>query len=248
MPQQQRHEIEQAPGAGVQQVSRHHLFRHDPFQAYMDACQLVSDWLNSGQCGFDCQYSGTTACFAVLQGGKSLLLGNVGDSRALVARLQADGSVQGVDLTHDDKPTDEAEKRRIELSGGRVAQQEYDPGEFDGPFRVFLRDRNIPGLAMSRSLGDGLAQSVGVIAEPTSSYYEIRPNDAFLLFATDGLWEVFSTHEAAVWAHKYMNDAARMARMPVTQAIAEEAQRRWTRMDEDCVVDDTSVLILRLRN
>lgn len=128
-----------------------------------------------------------------------------------------------------------------------MAQQEYDPGEFDGPFRVFLRERNIPGLAMSRSLGDGLAQSVGVIADPTCSYYEIKPEDAFLLLATDGLWEVFTTHEAAVWAHQYMNDDAKMARMPVTQAISEEAQRRWTRMDEDCVVDDTSVLILRLR-
>jgi serine/threonine protein phosphatase PrpC len=100
-------------GGVVQQISRHQLFRRDPFQAYTDSCRLVSDWLNSGQCGFDCQYSGTTACFGVLQGGKSLLLGNVGDSRALVARLQPNGSVQGVDLTHDDKPTDDAEQRRI---------------------------------------------------------------------------------------------------------------------------------------
>ncbi len=39
-------------------------------------------------------------------------------------------------------------------------------GEFVGPHRVWLKKENIPGLAMSRSMGDQLAASVGVIQEP----------------------------------------------------------------------------------
>ena len=35
-----------------------------------------------------------------------------------------------------------------------------------GPNRVWLKDAELPGLAMSRSLGDYVAQSVGVIPEP----------------------------------------------------------------------------------
>eukprot|EP00238_Polyblepharides_amylifera_P005590 CAMPEP_0196582942 /NCGR_PEP_ID=MMETSP1081-20130531/41348_1 /TAXON_ID=36882 /ORGANISM="Pyramimonas amylifera, Strain CCMP720" /LENGTH=219 /DNA_ID=CAMNT_0041903669 /DNA_START=626 /DNA_END=1285 /DNA_ORIENTATION=+ len=215
--------------------------------AFLESCKEVGAMLLDEQvCGFDGYYSGTTACFAVIKNGSSVILGNVGDSRALTARISGT-KVVGVDLTQDDKPTDELEQKRIEACGGRVAQQEYDPGEFDGPFRVFLKHENIPGLAMSRSLGDGMAESVGVIPDPTCSEYFIRPDDKFLLFATDGLWEVFTTDEAAVWANDYMNHPEKMARMSVTHALAEEAQRRWTRMDEDCVVDDTTILIVRLQ-
>ena len=35
-----------------------------------------------------------------------------------------------------------------------------------GPARVWLQDIQVPGLAMSRSIGDYVAQSVGVIPEP----------------------------------------------------------------------------------
>lgn len=37
---------------------------------------------------------------------------------------------------------------------------EYDDG-YSGPSRVWLHDQDIPGLAMSRSLGDTVAHSVG---------------------------------------------------------------------------------------
>jgi len=217
-------------------------------EAYVQVCREVGRLMLSGACGFDCQFSGTTAVFGVLTGRNSVLLGNVGDSRAVVGRADANGKMTGVDLTEDDKPTDAPERARIESSGGRVAQMEYDPGDFDGPFRVFLREANIPGLAMSRSLGDGLAESVGVITDPTCSEYYIRPEDKFLLFASDGLWEVFTSDEACKWAEAYFKDREKMAKMPCTQALAEEAQRRWTRMDEDCVVDDTTVLIVRIRS
>jgi hypothetical protein len=39
-------------------------------------------------------------------------------------------------------------------------------GEFVGPHRVWLANRNTPGLAMSRSIGDYKAHEAGVIAEP----------------------------------------------------------------------------------
>lgn len=35
-----------------------------------------------------------------------------------------------------------------------------------GPMRVWLKTENVPGLAMSRSIGDFVAASVGVSAEP----------------------------------------------------------------------------------
>ena len=48
---------------------------------------------------------------------------------------------------------------------GRVAAFTDGRGNFVGPSRVWLKDQELPGLAMSRSLGDGLAHSVGVSCE-----------------------------------------------------------------------------------
>lgn len=35
-----------------------------------------------------------------------------------------------------------------------------------GPYRVWIKEQNIPGLAMTRSFGDYVASTVGVIDEP----------------------------------------------------------------------------------
>lgn len=39
-------------------------------------------------------------------------------------------------------------------------------GNQSGPYRVWLKNENYPGLAMSRSIGDMIAASVGVICDP----------------------------------------------------------------------------------
>ena len=75
-----------------------------------------------------------------------------------------------------------------------------------GPNRVWLKDAELPGLAMSRSLGDYVAQSVGVIPEPGKFFYflfdffleinvyDIKATDRFFILASDGVWE-FLTNE-----------------------------------------------------
>jgi hypothetical protein len=42
-----------------------------------------------------------------------------------------------------------------------------------GPFRVWVKEQNIPGLAMTRSFGDYVASTVGVIDEPEITHHEI---------------------------------------------------------------------------
>lgn len=49
--------------------------------------------------------------------------------------------------------------------GGRVDVNIDDGVEF-GPYRVWLKNESYPGLAMSRSIGDLIASSVGVICNP----------------------------------------------------------------------------------
>jgi hypothetical protein len=46
-----------------------------------------------------------------------------------------------------------------------------------GPPRVWLRDVNVPGLCMTRSFGDGVAATVGVIDTPEVVTYGLKPED-----------------------------------------------------------------------
>ena len=62
-------------------------------------------------------------------------------------------------------------------------------GTFIGPNRVWLKDKNIPGLAMSRSFGDKIGASVGIISEPEIIEYNINQYDLFFILASYGLWE-----------------------------------------------------------
>ena len=93
--------------------------------------------------------------------GNHLTTLNVGDSRAILASEVNEDCVV-TDLTWDHKPSIPSERERIEQAGGRVFSIEYDDG-YDGPMRVWLADQYVPGLAMSRSLGDTVAHSVGAV-------------------------------------------------------------------------------------
>lgn len=66
-----------------------------------------------------------------------------------------------------------------------------------GPARVWLKELEVPGLAMSRSLGDQVAQSVGVSPEPEITIYDIDINDRYIIIASDGVWEFLSNDEVA---------------------------------------------------
>lgn len=49
------------------------------------------------------------------------------------------------------------------MNGGRVFPYHDEEGEPMGPYRIWLKDQNVPGLAMTRSFGDYIASTVGVI-------------------------------------------------------------------------------------
>ena len=45
---------------------------------------------------------------------------------------------------------------------------------------------------MSRSLGDGVAASVGVIAVPEILEFALQPEDKFIVMGSDGVFEFIS--------------------------------------------------------
>ena len=77
----------------------------------------------------------------------------MGDSRAVLVQNYT-GKPIAVPLTTDHKPTLPQELERIVNNNGRVEPFRDAMGRPKGPERVWLKHEDIPGLAMSRSLGD----------------------------------------------------------------------------------------------
>ena len=144
---------------------------------------------------FDSTYSGTT-CVSVILSVPRLLCANVGDSRAVLASrdTRTEGwSVRA--LSRDHKPNSEGEMERILGKGGRVFPYRGENGEELGPHRVWHSTENIPGLAMSRSIGDRIAIDLGVIPDPEVEDIVLTPLDKFIVIASDGVWEFMSNEE-----------------------------------------------------
>mmetsp|Transcript_132292 Transcript_132292/g.382463 ORF Transcript_132292/g.382463 Transcript_132292/m.382463 type:complete len:386 (-) Transcript_132292:95-1252(-) len=188
------------------------------------------------------EYAGSTGVAVVMDPVKRVLhVGNVGDSRAVIGQCSPSGSAlhwSAIPLTSDLKPDIPEEKERIELSGGVVGPLPGFSGADAGPMRVWdhqARDR--PGLAVSRSLGDGAARALGVIAEPVVTLHQLQPQDKFMLIATDGLWDSLGNEEAVRIAAKYIE---RNLQHVAVKALLEAVRRE----EGGQLVDDTTVILV----
>ena len=134
-----------------------------------------------------------------------------------------------------------AEKKRILINGGRI-KPFYDEKEkqFLGPDRVWIREDDIPGLAMTRSFGDIIAHSVGVISEPEIKRYDFSGNEKFIVIASDGIWEFISGEECVnIVKGFYENN---LDAIGAINAIMKEAFIRWQKNEE--IIDDITVIII----
>lgn len=80
-------------------------------------------------------------------------------------------------------------------NGGRVEPFKNFKGEAFGPARVWHKHENIPGLAMSRSIGDLVAVKVGVNADPEILVHKLSNVNKYMLIASDGVWEFLSNQQ-----------------------------------------------------
>jgi serine/threonine protein phosphatase PrpC len=142
--------------------------------------------------------------------GNELYTANVGDSRTVLISVDEDDSkkVKVRSLTTDHKPDFQSEKNRIHTRGGRVAQAQDFRGRFSGPQRVWVKNVNSPGLAMSRSIGDCIAHSVGCSCEPDVTLTLLTPQDKIVLLASDGIWEFLSNQQVANIVYQYFSKDA----------------------------------------
>jgi serine/threonine protein phosphatase PrpC len=145
--------------------------------AFISSFAATSDALIKSP--IDCTFSGSTGV-CVLLNRRKIICGNVGDSRAVLASVDAKGKLKAIALSDDHKPDRPDEMKRILENRGRVEACQSPQGPV-GPARVWLLNDDVPGLAMSRSFGDLIAASVGVTPEPEILEHDVRPCDKYII-------------------------------------------------------------------
>ncbi|CAD8137919.1 unnamed protein product [Paramecium octaurelia] len=183
-------------------------------------------------------FSGSTTVISLIVD-DTIYTANVGDSRSIICRLQSNGVKTAISLSNDHKPDLPQERRRIEQSGGRVEPYIDFDGSSLGPSRVWLKSEDIPGLAMSRSFGDKVAASCGVICEPEILTHKIQEGDLFMVLASDGVWEFLSNEQVIDMIYPYyVQDEGNAACV----RIVKESIKLWKL--NDTVIDDITIVIV----
>ncbi|KAL8205686.1 hypothetical protein R6Q57_009237 [Mikania cordata] len=178
----------------------------------------------------DCFCSGSTAVTLIKQS-QDLIIGNLGDSRAVLATIDDNNGLIAVQLTVDLKPNLPREAARIQQFKGRVFALQDEPEVA----RVWLPNSDSPGLAMARAFGDFCLKDFGLISVPDIYYHHITDKDKFVVLATDGVWDVLSNKEAVDIV------AAAPSRSTAARALVDCATRAWrlkypTSKNDDCAV------------
>ncbi|KAH7689216.1 Protein-serine/threonine phosphatase protein [Dioscorea alata] len=183
----------------------------------------------------DCFCSGTTAV-TVLKQGHDLVIGNVGDSRAVMGTRDMDNNLVAVQLTVDLKPNLPREAARIQQCRGRVFALQDEPEVA----RVWLPNNDSPGLAMARAFGDFCLKDYGLISVPDISYRHLTDKDEFVVLASDGVWDVLSNKEVVDIV------ATAPTRSTAARALVECAVRSWRLKFPTSKSDDCAVVVLFL--
>ncbi|XP_058745342.1 probable protein phosphatase 2C 33 [Vicia villosa] len=176
--------------------------------------------------------SGTTAV-TLFKKGQELVIANIGDSRAVLATLDSNGSLKPHQLTTDLKPDLPKELERIRICKGRVfaLNNESDVA------RLWLPKVDSPGLAMSRAFGDFCLKNYGLISVPEVAYHRLNNQDQFIVLATDGIWDVLSNKEV-------VNIVASAPRASAAKQLVESAVQAWKTRLPTSKLDDCSAVCL----
>ena len=131
-----------------------------------------------------------------------------------------------------------------------------------GPYRLFLPDREVPGLKVARSLGDFGLEDLEVKHVPIYQMVELYPSrDRCIVLGTDGLWSVMDNAEVAGFVEKYRGSCALLRDNEfevgnsgkvdvrsgtVCRMLCEEARKRWLNVikNYDVQSDDISAIVL----
>lgn len=183
---------------------------------------------------YEKDFSGTTACQVFITDNK-IICANIGDSRAIMIKKRN----KIVPLSNDHKPSMISERNRIEFLGGEIKQTENKKG----PLRIWVKGKEYPGLAMSRSLGDFVAKDIGVISEPEIIEFEKDKDTLGIIIASDGVWDNLSNERVRDIFIQFYSQGNESV---ISEEIEKESRKLFLEKKEN--VDDISVIVIYFKS
>ncbi|KHG17839.1 hypothetical protein F383_00505 [Gossypium arboreum] len=198
----------------------------------------------------DDSMSGTTA-ITVLVRGRTIYVANSGDSRAVIAQKRGK-EILAVDLSIDQTPFRVDEMERVKLCGARVLTLDQieglknpdvqcwgtEEGDDGDPPRLWVPNGMYPGTAFTRSIGDSIAETIGVVANPEIVVLELTEDHPFFVLASDGVFEFLSSQTVVDMVAKYKDPRDACA------AIVAESYRLW--LQYETRTDDITVIVVHI--
>ncbi|KAF5750663.1 protein phosphatase 2C 68 [Tripterygium wilfordii] len=188
---------------------------------------------------------GSCCLVGVILRGK-LYVANLGDSRAVIGYLGRSNKIVAEQLTRDHNASMEEvrqELRSLHPDDSHIVVMKNGVWRIKGIIQVsrsigdaylkrpeFSLDPSFPRFNLPEPIRRPVLTSV-----PSMYSRDLRPNDKFLIFASDGLWEQLTIQEAAEIVHN--NPRSGIARRLVRTALNEAARKREMTYDELKKVD-----------
>ena len=242
---------------------------YQKFGASMAANSDISDAMRTShlttnkdvvkESSIDDRHSGTTAISVFLDGTTGVFtIANVGDSRTMLgSRASGETEFTSVALSQDQTPYRRDERERVKKCGARVMTMDQLEGlkpmhenwdcnlgeeiDDDGdPPRLWAQDGLGPGTAFTRSIGDRMAEQVGVIAEPEIQSHTLVASDRVMIIASDGVFEFITTKRFIEIAALFTNP------IHACHALIAEAYKAW--MTNEDRTDDITLIVMYIEN
>jgi len=191
-------------------------------------------------------------------GDSRAVLGKTTESEAYI---QGRTPLKAYPLSRDQTPYRKDERIRIRKTGARILSldqleglepinnKDDDPNnneadielgeeldEGGDPPRVWSPNGDYPGTAFTRSLGDSMAEALGVYAEPEMLTREFKPEDRMIIIASDGIFE-FLTNQSVVDICAKFSDP-----LEACKAVVSESYNLWVQYE--LRTDDITIICM----
>merc|ERR1712190_252355 len=212
------------------------LAQGDPASALSEAFERV----NQITCAeLDLMLTGASVT-VVLADDEVFWVANVGDCRAVLGAPDPKPNAEDfhftpVPITEDHVLSVKTEFDRVHASGGEMRRLVNDK-----VYRLYLQDGDVPGLTLTRCIGDRVAHVVGISHLP--SINALRRQDlapsSFVLIGSGAVWSLMSERVAVNWVGRYFSEADEAATALSNSAFSRMADTnrslRSSHWESDC--------------
>ena len=122
---------------------------------------------------------------------------------------------------------------------GVIEQTKDQFGRRYGPYRVWFKGRNYPGLDISRSIGDFEGKKIGIIPNPEISSFNLNNSTKFIVICSDGVCEFINNRKIMNIGINYylLNNAEDFC-----EELVKEAFHQWD--ENDNIIDDITAVVV----